>query len=242
MIASLEAGGLGQKVRPGRQSRFETRAPKARGDEIAFLRSADLLQRTGQDAGSLRRERIGGVPVTHPAHGFLVARLLVERDALKHRQAQAKRLLALARQPALIAVAIGQVEAFQKRLGESVSHFVQAGEWNLVETCIYEAARFPEIDRIVVDLERYPLPVRQEAGAVLTIDHAANLAQRPAQRPTRVVRQVPEQFAEAFAPVRAAGEREIGEKRARLARGRKGMGERAAGDPQLAEDGDAEWG
>ncbi|WP_245451761.1 hypothetical protein [Mesorhizobium waimense] len=48
------------------------------------------------------------------------------------------------------------------------------------------------------------------------VNQGTDLAQRPSQRSARIVRQFPENLAQPLAPVRATGQHQIGQQRARL--------------------------
>ena len=69
-----------------------------------------------------------------------------------------------------------------------------------------------------------------------------DLAEAPAQRPARIVRHVPEHLAQLLAPVRAPGQSEIGEQRARLAGRRQRRGRAVADHLKVAEDPDFQHG
>src|SRR5262249_24990867 len=64
------------------------------------------------------------------------------------------------------------------------------------------------------------LPIGHQSRKRRLVDQRADLAEAPAQRTAWIIRDIPKHLAELLAPVRAPGQNEIGQERARLARRR----------------------
>ena len=91
---------------------------------------------------------------------------------------------------------------------------------------IHETVGEVEPDRVGLGID--PAPLR-------LVDYAADLAQAPAQLAARIVGHVPQQLAELAARHRAGSQRQIGEQRAHLARGRQRGGRARAHDGEGSE-------
>src|SRR6185503_11298879 len=79
--------------------------------------------------------------------------------------------------------------------------------------------------------------VRLQHASVIA-EHLADAREAPAQRAARIVWQLPEQLAQPFALMLAAVDRQIGEQRARLARGGQRQRSAVAQDREGAEHAD----
>ncbi|MEG8055523.1 hypothetical protein QP150_00905 [Sphingomonas sp. 22L2VL55-3] len=79
-----------------------------------------------------------------------------------------------------------------------------------------------KVDRDLAAIERDGLTMGDDPRTI-RIDQGADLAQRPAQRTARIVWAVtPEQIDQMLSALRPCRENEVGEQRARLARGGSG--------------------
>ena len=118
---------------------------------------------------------------------------------------------------------IRQVEARERLAAVPGRRRLDGLERTSIERLVGQALQRRDVDLDVRRVQPDADPVGHEAAARLVVDELPELREAPAQRATRVVGDLPEQLAQLFPAKRAPVERQVGEQRAGLLRGRQGQ-------------------